>query len=59
VNEPSSDLQFIAQMLMKTRSGNQITTAEAERLESVATYGYSVVPPIATIATPEEQRGQI
>lgn len=59
MNEPSSDLQFVAQMLVKTRAGNQITTDQADRLEQIAAYGYSVQPPIAGLPTTEEQRGQI
>lgn len=53
---PSSDIQFIAEMLRRTRSGDQINSAESHRLDEIAECGYTRggVPPehIPTIVNP-------
>jgi hypothetical protein len=44
--EHTSDIQFIAQMLIKTRSDDQITVEETNRLRQIAREGYSTTPPV-------------
>lgn len=44
MNFPTSDIQFIAGMLKKTRAGDQITVAEAARLDQIEAKGYSTEP---------------
>ena len=39
-----TDIQFIAQMLIKTRAGDQITAAESRRLDEIAVKGHSTSP---------------
>lgn len=41
MNYPTSDVQHIAQMLVRTRNGDQTTRAEEDRLDQIATKGYS------------------
>lgn len=59
MNYPTSDIQFIAAMLLRTRAGDQITAGEANRLEVIATNGFSnssdeVAPEApAAVASPE------
>lgn len=45
--EPTSDIQFIAEMIRRTRDGDQITTVESHRLDEIADHGYTRggVPP--------------
>ena len=50
---PVSDLQFLAQMLLRTRAGDQITEKDATRLEQIATTGNSVEPVVVS------QEGQV
>ncbi len=40
-NYPTSDVQHIAQMLLKVRAGDQIAVADAKRLEDIAGVGHS------------------
>lgn len=37
---PDSDVQFLARMLLATRRGDQITSADGARLQSLADHGY-------------------
>lgn len=39
MNFPTSDLQFLAQMILRTRSNDQIPAADAARLERLAATG--------------------
>lgn len=39
--EPTSDVQFIAQMLVQTRRGDQISREQADRLEDIAENGHT------------------
>lgn len=59
MNFPTSDLQFIAQMLIKTRSGDQIVAADAERLERIASTGVGHVLPEPEIARPVESEPEL
>lgn len=43
MNHPTSDIQFIAQMLIRVRDGDQIVHEEDVRLNDIATKGYSSV----------------
>lgn len=38
---PTSDLQHIAQLLVKTQRGDQVTRSEMNRLEDIADNGYT------------------
>lgn len=42
----TSDIQFIAEMLRRARSGDQITAQETHRLDEIADYGYTRGTPI-------------
>jgi hypothetical protein len=37
----TSDVQFLAQMVVASREGHQINSADAQRLNNLATYGDS------------------
>lgn len=37
-----SDVQFLAQMIVAAREGHQINSADAQRLNNLATYGDSL-----------------
>lgn len=52
-NYPTSDTQFLAQILVKTRTQDQVTVQELHRLDEMAQLGYSSVPldPTPTLAT--------
>lgn len=39
---PSSDIQFLARMIVLTREGGQIPSTDARRLNNLATYGDSL-----------------
>lgn len=39
--EPTSDIQFIAQQLIKTQTGDQVTVAEQDRLADIAENGHT------------------
>jgi hypothetical protein len=49
-NYPTSDIQHLAQCLLKVRAGDQISVADAKRLETIAGVGHSHVD-AATIDT--------
>lgn len=38
---PTSDIQFLAQMLVAVREGHQINSADARRMNNLATFGDS------------------
>jgi hypothetical protein len=38
---PTSDIQFLAQMVVASREGHQINSADAQRLNNLATFGDS------------------
>lgn len=40
-NYPTSDVQHVARMLLKVRAGDQISVADAKRLEDIADVGHS------------------
>lgn len=44
MNYPTTDVQFLAQMLLRVRAGDQIGTKETHRLEEIAKVGHSNVP---------------
>lgn len=39
---PESDIQFLARMIVASREGHQIVSADAQRLNNIATYGDSI-----------------
>jgi hypothetical protein len=41
MNYPTSDLQFVAQMVKKVREGDQVTVSDEERLAMIALKGHS------------------
>jgi hypothetical protein len=41
MNYPTSDIQFLAEMVNRTRRGDQITGAEGHRLDVLRTQGHS------------------
>lgn len=41
MNYPTTDTQFIAQMLLRVRAGDQIGLKETHRLEEIAKVGHS------------------
>ncbi len=49
----TSDIQFIAQMLRRTRSGDQVTAHEAHRLDEIADYGHTRGTPVPATQTPQ------
>jgi hypothetical protein len=57
---PDSDIQFVARMLRKTRIGDQVTRAEAHRLDEIADHGYTrgTAPPsdVPTVVHPDLER---
>lgn len=56
---PEPDIQFLARMIVATREGNQIASADAQRLNNIAQYGDSLedAPGRAMRTTmPEERR---
>lgn len=61
---PDSDLQFLARMLKKTRTGDQVTRAEAHRLDEIAEHGHTQGNPppgeMPTVFPPDATRsGQL
>jgi hypothetical protein len=40
---PESDIQFLARMIVASREGHQIVSADATRLNNIATYGDSLL----------------
>lgn len=52
MNYPTSDIQFIAQMLLRVRAGDQIGTKETHRLEQIADKGQSSTP-VETMTLPD------
>lgn len=44
MNYPTSDIQFVAQMLRKVRAGDQVPASEEYRLDQIAEKGYSDQP---------------
>lgn len=57
---PESDIQVIARCLLSTREGDQISSADAQRLEDIANHGYSMDhsegQPRPTTTMPEARR---
>lgn len=56
----TSDIQFLAQMIVASREGHQIATADAQRLNNLATYGDSLPREgdvFGRTTMPEERRG--
>lgn len=49
MNYPTSDIQFLAQMLLRVRAGDQIGTKETHRLEQIADTGRSSTPVDTTL----------
>jgi hypothetical protein len=43
MNHPTSDIQFLAQIILKVRDGDQVTVAEGTRLTAIAEVGHSTV----------------
>lgn len=41
VNYPTSDIQFLAEMIRRIRRSDQITSAEAHRIDVLASEGHS------------------
>jgi hypothetical protein len=39
---PESDIQFLARMIVASREGHQIVSADAQRLNNIATFGDSL-----------------
>jgi hypothetical protein len=50
---PTSDIQFLAILLRKVRSGDQITSEEGLRLDQIAGVGHSDVPMPGIVTMPE------
>lgn len=48
----TSDIQFVAQMLRRTREGDQVTRAESHRLDEIADHGHTKGDPVPAIAVP-------
>jgi hypothetical protein len=46
MNYPTSDVQFLAQMLIRVRAADQISSAETRRLEQLADRGHTSVPSV-------------
>jgi hypothetical protein len=46
---PSTDLQFVAQMLRRTRAQDQITAGESRRLDEIADHGRTITDPEAPV----------
>lgn len=44
--DQTSDIQFTARMLLKTRQGEQVTRKEAHRLWEIAEYGHTKGTPV-------------
>lgn len=44
MNFPTSDIQHLAQMLLKVRAGDQIGANDTRRLEQIANVGHSEAP---------------
>lgn len=46
VETPTSDLQFLATVLLRMEQGDRVGRAEKHRLEEIATHGHTVGNPI-------------
>lgn len=58
--EPTTDLQFIAQMLVKSNAGDQITRPELDRLDDIAENGHTTGqerPRTPALTIPPEHAG--
>lgn len=53
-NYPTSDSQFLAQVLIATREGDQLSAQQATRLQQLAAFGRSNEP--LPTSMPEERR---
>lgn len=51
---PEHDTQFLARMIVATREGHQIASKDAQRLNTLATFGDSHDRSVSTM--PEERR---
>jgi hypothetical protein len=56
--DATSDIQFLANMIVATREGHQISSSAAQRLNNLATYGDSLPrgDQASTTTMPEERR---